>query len=270
MKIINHVILLIKMNKLKLFLIFMSIILSSCSFNEKKNVDIIEYEIFKIKEIEGEYKNISKINGRKKASLSYIKKDKEVFFDWWIESEFSDGLVKNTVLFLPMKIKFGGENNFLIKIDLKNNYYNKIDVAIKRWLNTFKMISVENEFYAIKENIVEDEKIILRVGLPSSIFLPNNIKKIGLCEIKSKKYVLKSGVCNFKEIDSVNIEKGNLIMEINNSTEYGVLYHEKEISFPLLKIKDVKNVLIWKNKYLIFGENYENITFLNKEDKSNE
>lgn len=249
------------MNKLKILTIATLTLLSSCSFNNKKDEKIIENNVFKINDME---MNIIK-NGEGEFKLYFLKDDEKFFFDWWIKADFNNGLVKNTTIMLPLNIKFGGENKFIAEIKLNNVYYREIDGLIKDWLNTFNIINIKNNFYAVKDLFVDGD-IELYAKIPSSIFLKNNDNNIGLCELKTKKYSLKSGICNFSNLENIYLNEGNLIMEIEEKTEYGAVFFEEKMNFPSLKIYDLENILIWNNKYIIFGENYENILKMNKNE----
>lgn len=196
----------------------------------------------------------------KKAYFYTVDKGETHFYPWWITADFKENkLMKNVILHFPVKIHFAGLHESVIQLKIPSENYSSFPMIMHKWANQFKPIIIDHQAIPVISASVNDSSLIIDLDIPISLFFNNLNYFNGLCEFKDTDFMLKNGVCRFLDGNDIYLNNGNLFMEINNNTRYGVVKFQENHKSDNIDF-DFGETLIWDNKYLIFGENFDSIT----------
>jgi hypothetical protein len=195
-----------------------------------------------------------------KAFFYTIDKGEEHFYPWWITADFNENkLMKNVVIHFPVKIHFAGLHESVVQISVPSERYRSFPMIMHKWANYFRPIIIENQAIPVISASVNHSSLIINLDIPISLFFNNLNYFNGLCEFKDAKFMLKNGVCRFLDGNDIYLNYGNLFMEINNKTRYGVVKLDTIDNKPFGDF-DFGETLIWDNSFIIFGEDFDSIT----------
>lgn len=252
-----------------LILSLITVVLSGCSFlvDKARDIDYGSHQKNTTKQFLfariGEETNEDQMNESKGFYKSYfytIDKGKQHFYPWWITADFNKNkLMKDVIIHFPVKIHFAGLHESIVQIKIPSTEYTSFPMIMHKWANYFKPIIINNQAIPVISTSVNHSNLIVNLDIPISLFFNNLDYFNGLCEFKDTKFMLKNGVCRFLDGNDIYLNYGNLFMEINNKTRYGVVKIDK-VDNDSFDGYNFGETLIWDNSFIIFGEHFDSIT----------
>ena len=201
------------------------------------------------------------VSGFNKAYFYTMDKGTEHFYPWWITADFNENkLMKDVILHFPVRVHFAGLHESIVQLQIPSSTYSSFPMIMHKWVNTFRPIIIQNQAIPVISASIQHDSLSINLELPSSLFFNNLDYFNGLCEFKDLNFMLKNGVCRYLDANDIYLNYGNLFMEINGKTRYGIIKFEEKANFPSFKNYDFGETLIWDDKYIIFGENFDSIT----------